>query len=83
MMEAAILRDDRQGGEERPDAPPNVLGDLAFDANEARRKLREKRQDLTTLQLTADNHLPDRINSMHLENRLRDVETNRRNRLQG
>jgi hypothetical protein len=55
----------------------------SFDANQARRKLREKSQDLPTLQLTADHHLPGRINSMNLENRLRDVETNRCNRLHG
>jgi hypothetical protein len=38
----------------------------------ARQELREKRQDVPTLHLTADDHLPSRINSMHLENRLRD-----------
>jgi hypothetical protein len=58
-----------------------VRGGASFDANEARRKLREKSQDLPTLQLTADHHLPGRINAMHLENRLRDVETDRCNPL--
>src|SRR6516164_6317717 len=62
-------------------ASPVVRGGASFDANEARRKLREKSQDLPTLQLAADNHLPGRINAMHLENRLRDVETNRCDRL--
>jgi hypothetical protein len=64
-------------------APPIVRGGASFDANQARRKLREKRQNQPTLQLTTDHHLPSRINSMHLENRLRDVETNRCNRLHG
>jgi hypothetical protein len=62
-------------------ARPIVRGRASFDANEARRKLRKKSQDLPTLQLAADNHLPGRINAMHLENRLRDVETDRCNRL--
>jgi len=35
----------------------------------------EKSQDLPTFQLTADNHLPGRINSMQLYNRFRDVES--------
>jgi hypothetical protein len=36
---------------------------------------------MPTLQLTADEYLPCRINSMHLENRLRDIKTNRCDRL--
>jgi hypothetical protein len=53
----------------------------SLNANEARRELREKRQDVPTLQLTADDHLPSRINSMHLKDRLGDIETDCRNRL--
>src|SRR5215475_11794684 len=62
-------------------ARPVMRRCASFDANEARWELREKLQDVPTLQLTADDHLPSRFNSMHLENRLRDVETNRCNRL--
>jgi hypothetical protein len=36
-------------------------------ANQAWRKLLEKRYDLATLQLPADNHLADSINAMHLK----------------
>jgi len=60
-------------------ARPVMRRRASFNANKARRQLCEKHQDLPTLQLTADDHLPSRINSMHLENRLRDVETNRCN----
>ena len=62
-------------------ARPVMRRCASFDANEARWELRKKRQDVPTLHLTADDHLPSRINSMHLENRLRDVKTNRCNRL--
>ena len=34
----------------------------------------------TTLQLTANDHLPGSINAVHLKNRLGDVETNCRDR---
>jgi hypothetical protein len=36
-----------------------------------------------TLQLTADHHLTGGINAVHLKNRLRDIETNCRDRLHG
>jgi hypothetical protein len=58
-------------------ARPVMRRCASFDADKARRELREKLQDMPTLQLTADGQLPCRINSMHLENRLRDIETNR------
>src|SRR5215831_3031249 len=38
-----------------------------LDANQAWRKLLEKRYDLATLQLPADNHLASSINAMHLK----------------
>src|SRR5664280_3059702 len=52
-----------------------------FDANQARRLLPEERQDVTPLQLPADDDLTFRINAVDLENRLGDVETNCRDRL--
>ena len=38
-------------------------------------------QDVATLQLTADDHLPGSINAVHLKDRLGDVETDCRDRL--
>src|SRR5260370_2944635 len=49
--------------------------------NEARRQLLEERQDIGALQLAADDHLARRIDAMDLKYRLRDVETNCRDRL--
>src|SRR6478672_3789616 len=54
---------------------------MAGKANEARRQLLEERQDVATLQLTADDHLPGSINAVYLKDRLGDVETDCRNRL--
>jgi hypothetical protein len=39
------------------------------------RQLLEERQDIAPLQLTADDHLASGINTMHLKNRLGDIET--------
>src|SRR5450830_1673725 len=52
-----------------------------FDADQARRLLLEERQDVTPLQLSADDDLTFRINAVDLENRLGDVETDCRDRL--
>ena len=54
-----------------------------LDANEAWRQLLEERQDIATLQLTADDYLAGSINAVDLEDRLRNVETNCRDRLYG
>src|SRR3974390_2704084 len=58
-----------------------MRGSAGFDSNEARRKLLEERQDVTTLQLTAHNHLTLNVNSVDLKNRFGDVETDCRDRL--
>ena len=50
-------------------------------ANQARRQLHKKRQNTTALQLLPDKHFACRINAVNLENRLRDVETDGRDRL--
>jgi hypothetical protein len=52
-----------------------------LDANQARWQLLEERQNITALQLTADDHLASGIYSVNLKNRLGDVETDSRNRL--
>jgi hypothetical protein len=47
------------------------------------RKLLKERPHVATLQLAADNHLANGINSVVLENRLGDIETDCRDRLHG
>ena len=45
-----------------------MIGSGRFDANEAPRKLLEERQNVTTLQLTADNHLASEIRGFQQAN---------------
>ena len=52
-----------------------------LDPNQARWQLLEEGQDVTALQLTANDHLAISINAVDLEHRLGDVETDCRNRL--
>src|SRR5215467_14269956 len=52
-----------------------------FDANQAWRQSLEECQDVSSLQLPAQDHLAGRVNSMHLKDRLGDIETDCRNRL--
>src|SRR3990172_11706274 len=52
-----------------------------FDTNQAWRQLLEERQDVAPLQLTANEHVAFRVDAVHLKYRLRDVETDCRNRL--
>jgi hypothetical protein len=52
-----------------------------LDAHQARRQLLKEREDITTLQLPADDHLASGINAMDLKYRLGDVETDCRNHL--
>jgi hypothetical protein len=54
-----------------------------LNADQTRRQLLEERQDRAALQLAADNHLTSGINSVNLEDRLGDVETDCRDRLHG
>ena len=56
-------------------ARPMMRRRAGFDPHQARWQLLEACQDVPPLQLSADGHLPLRINAVHLENRLRDVET--------
>src|SRR5512132_1195162 len=52
-----------------------------LDTDEARRQLLKERQDVTALELAANDHIACRIDAVDLKNRLCDVETDRRNRL--
>src|SRR5262245_33267799 len=52
-----------------------------LDADEARRQLLKERQDVTALELAANDHIACRIDAVDLENRFCNVETDRRNRL--
>jgi hypothetical protein len=52
-----------------------MRGSAGFDSNEARRKLLEKRQDVTTLQLTPNNHPTFNVNTVDLKNRFGDIES--------
>jgi hypothetical protein len=45
-----------------------MRGSAGFDSNEARRKLLEERQDVTTLQLTPNYHLAFNVNTVDLKN---------------
>jgi hypothetical protein len=50
-----------------------------LDPDQAWLQLLEKRQDIPAPQLTAYDHLAGCINAVHLEDRLRNVQTDRRN----
>ena len=62
-------------------ARPMMRRGAGLDANQARRQLLEERQHVATLQLPADHHLPISINAVNLKDRLRDIETDCRDRL--
>src|SRR5262252_9865134 len=49
-----------------------------FNTDEAWHQLLEERQDITSLQLAADDHVAYRVDTVDLKNRLSDVETDRR-----
>src|SRR5262245_47628324 len=54
-----------------------------LDAHQAGREFLEERQHVPTLQLPTHDHPTVCIHSMNLENRLGDIETNRRDHLHG
>jgi len=60
-----------------------VCRGTGFDTNQARRQILEKGQDVTPLQLPADDHLATGVNAVDLEYRLGNVETDCRDRLHG
>src|SRR5471032_672680 len=53
----------------------------SLDADQAWREFPKKRQDIAALQLTTDDDLALRINTVDLEYRLGDIETDSRDRL--
>jgi hypothetical protein len=55
----------------------------SFNTDQAWRQFLKERQDVATLQLTANDHLSGSIDTVHLEDRLSDVETDCRDRLYG
>src|SRR5712675_2054570 len=52
-----------------------------FDADEARRQPLKEWQNVPALELTANDYITCRVNSVDLKNRLGDIETNCRDRL--
>src|SRR5258706_1552729 len=64
-------------------ARPIVGRGASLDADQAWWQLLKERQDGATLQLAADDHLASRINSVNLQNRLGEVETDGLDRLHG
>jgi hypothetical protein len=58
-----------------------VRGCTGRDPDEARRQLLEERQNIAPPQLAADDHVTCDVDAVDLKNRLRDVETDCRNRL--
>src|SRR5262244_3513644 len=52
-----------------------------FHADEARRQLLKEWQNVPALELTANDDITCRVNSVDLKNRLSDIETNCRDRL--
>ena len=76
-----LLRASAGRTQERELARPMVRRGASLDANQAWWQLLEERQDRAALQPSADDHLAGGINSVDLEDRLRDVETDRRDRL--
>ena len=53
----------------------------SFDADQAPRQLLEKCQHITALQLPANHYMAFRIDAVNLKDRLRDIETDCRDRL--
>src|SRR4029434_8456242 len=63
-------------------ARPMMRCRTGLHTNEARRHFLEERQDVATLQLTAEDHLAIGVNAVQLKTRLGDVETDCLNCLQ-
>ena len=62
-------------------ARPMMRRGAGLDANQAWRQLLKERKHVPALQLTANDHRALCINAMNLKDRLRDVQTDCRNRL--
>src|SRR5204862_7251943 len=62
-------------------ARPMMRRSAGFDADEARRQPLKEWQNVPALELTANDYITCRVNSVDLKNRLGDIETNCRDRL--
>src|SRR5439155_16387405 len=62
-------------------ARPMMRRSTGFDADEARRQPLKEWQNVPALELTANDYITCRVNSVDLKNRLGDIETNCRDRL--
>src|SRR4249920_2696634 len=62
---------------------PMMRRGAGLHADQARWQLLEKGQDVATLQLPPNDHLPNSINAVDLKDRLRDIETDCRDRSHG
>ena len=77
----AVVRIFRGPGWQVPMQPARSETQQALDANQARWQLLKERQNIAPLELTANNYIAIRIDSVNLKNRLRDIETDSRDRL--
>src|SRR6266508_4915488 len=64
-------------------ARPMMRRGAGFDTNEARRQLLKEWQNVPALELTSNDYITCRVNSVDLKNRLGDIETDCRDRLHG
>jgi hypothetical protein len=62
-------------------ARPMMRRSAGFDADEARRQLLKKWQNVSALDLATNNYITRRVNAVDLKNRLGDIETDGRDRL--
>jgi hypothetical protein len=62
-------------------ARPVVRRCAGINPNDVRRQLLEERQDVPAFELAADDHITVRVDAVDLKDRLRYVETDRRDRL--
>ena len=58
-----------------------MTGGAGYNSKEARRNFWKNASYLAVLELQANDHLSLRVDTMHLKNRFRDIETNCRNRM--
>ncbi len=64
-------------------ARPMMRRGAGFNTDQARRQLLEEGQYVAALELTTEDDIALRIDAVNLKNRLRDVETDCRDRLHG
>src|SRR5208282_2549556 len=62
-------------------ARPMMRGRAGLNPDETRRKLLKERNNIPAPELTANDHVPPRVDAVDLKDRLRNIETNRRDRV--